>query len=566
MIKKISALAISAVVIISMFFSSNVYASNMDIWDGSEDKSWYDTTNPKSKYQLTTAEELAGLARLVHDDVDFNGVTFELMNDIDLNNIDWMPIGGSIDGEILSGVTFEGNGHVIYNMKQSSTGWFGGFFGWIEQCQIQNLGIENVDINTTGCEVGDLVGSMIDSSIYRCYTTGNINVSGDPNIDIGDAIDGLVGQYYCETDTVSAMISESYSSVNITATIPGQYGGLIAWVSTYNNSTFTIRDCYYSGDLLVSDGESQTGGIVGLAATIVGFGFPDLPSGEYTIENCYVSGSVKNTGDVSFSTGIALIDGVVDNCYWRNDLHIEGVSQSKWDKNTGSFIPGDNSLTTNSEAKAIEEMKANNFMETLNNNRTIPVWGLLRNNERELFPVLGWQLKFHLADYSEVDKAIAQKPVDLTLYTEESITNLDNAINSVVVGKTADEQSIVDGYAQIIIEAIEQLDYKEADYTLVDAALARIPSDLSIYTEASVNSLIKARDSVVRNKKIIEQETVNNYANQINKAVDSLIKKNTNTSTSLSPKTGDETNVTILYAGIIISISGILIMIKRKSR
>ncbi|HBI26275.1 MAG TPA: hypothetical protein DDY25_00885, partial [Peptococcaceae bacterium] len=51
-----------------------------------------------------------------------------------------------------------------------------------------------------------------------------------------------------------------------------------------------------------------------------------------------------------------------------------------------------------------------------------------------------------------------------------------------------------------------------ADYTKVDEALAVIPSDLSIYTDATANAVIAARDAVLRGKIIDEQDLVDSWA------------------------------------------------------
>ena len=42
---------------------------------------------------ITTAEELAGLAKAVNLGTDFKGITIKLAADIDLANFEWAPIG-----------------------------------------------------------------------------------------------------------------------------------------------------------------------------------------------------------------------------------------------------------------------------------------------------------------------------------------------------------------------------------------------------------------------------------------------------------------------------------------
>ena len=66
---------------------------------------------------------------------------------------------------------------------------------------------------------------------------------------------------------------------------------------------------------------------------------------------------------------------------------------------------------------------------------------------------------------------------------------------------------------------------RPADYTKVDEAIAKIPSDLSVYTEETVNALNVAKDAVVRNKRVTEQAVVNGYAKEIEAAISGLTYK-----------------------------------------
>ena len=54
------------------------------IWDGTADVSWYDAS--AQAYNLTTAEQLAGLAQLVNNGNAFAGKTITLGADIFLND------------------------------------------------------------------------------------------------------------------------------------------------------------------------------------------------------------------------------------------------------------------------------------------------------------------------------------------------------------------------------------------------------------------------------------------------------------------------------------------------
>ena len=66
---------------------------------------------------------------------------------------------------------------------------------------------------------------------------------------------------------------------------------------------------------------------------------------------------------------------------------------------------------------------------------------------------------------------------------------------------------------------------RPADYTKVDEAIAKIPTDLSVYTDESVKVLNDATAAVIRNKRVTEQAVVDGYADAINKAVEGLVFK-----------------------------------------
>ena len=66
---------------------------------------------------------------------------------------------------------------------------------------------------------------------------------------------------------------------------------------------------------------------------------------------------------------------------------------------------------------------------------------------------------------------------------------------------------------------------KDADYSAVEAAKAKVPDDLSVYTEESVAKLQIALDAVIEGKKEDEQATVDAWAKAIEAAVAGLEKK-----------------------------------------
>lgn len=129
------------------------------------------------------------------------------------------------------------------------------------------------------------------------------------------------------------------------------------------------------------------------------------------------------------------------------------------------------------------------------------------------------------ADYSTVDAALAKVSNDLSIYTEESIQPLQTAINSVESGKTILDQAEVDGWAAAIENALAGLQVRKADYSKVEEAIKKIPVDLSLYTDASVKALEDAKNSVVTERPVTEQESVDGYAKKIEAAIAGLTYK-----------------------------------------
>lgn len=173
------------------------------------------------------------------------------------------------------------------------------------------------------------------------------------------------------------------------------------------------------------------------------------------------------------------------------------------------------------------------------------------------------------ADYTKVDEVIATVPTNLEIYTQESITKLNDAINAVIRNKRVTEQEVVDGYAIGIENAIKGLVIKSADYTIVEEAISAIPSDLNIYTEETVKVLNDAKAAVVYGLDITKQEEVNAMAKVIKEAVAGLKLKADNNSgkdeVNSSPDTGDAINFVPIMLLLILS-GGLGIQVLRRKR
>ena len=170
------------------------------------------------------------------------------------------------------------------------------------------------------------------------------------------------------------------------------------------------------------------------------------------------------------------------------------------------------------------------------------------------------------ADYAKVDAAIA-KVNALNKDEYKDFAAVEAAVKAVVRGKNITEQSEVDAMAKAIEDAIAALQYKDADYTKVDAAIAKANAlDKDEYKDfAAVEAAVKA---VVRGKNVTEQSEVDKMAKTIEDAIAALEKKPASTkpgTSDKSPQTGDSSNLA-LWIALLFASGGAAIAITAISR
>ena len=129
-------------------------------------------------------------------------------------------------------------------------------------------------------------------------------------------------------------------------------------------------------------------------------------------------------------------------------------------------------------------------------------------------------LQYKGADYTKVDEAIA-KANALNKYDYKDFSGVDSAVNAVVRGKNITEQSEVDAMAKVIEDAIAALQYKGADYTKVDEAIAKANA-LNKDDYKDFSGVDSAVNAVVRGKNITEQSEVDAMAKAIEDAIAAL--------------------------------------------
>ena len=509
--KKLLSLLLALCLVMALVPITAFAADTMDTWDGTADTSWYDEN--KTEFHLQTAEQLAGMAKLVNDNTaNFKDKTVYLDNDLDLGGHEWISIGngantawGSFQG------IFDGQSHVVYNLysheglksenKDNNNNLYrNGLFGAIYNATVQNLGIENADIvipmnDTSTYGKGILVDWMTDSTIKNCYTTGSITGGSYIEKFIGGIAGFLNG---------NNSISQCYSTAAITGNYDGEYyaeqeGGLEpmdCWdslggiVGASYTGQVTISDCWFGGEIVVNSIQAPVGGIIGFGQGV-------------SMVNCLVA--TKGIGN----------DGLENTC-WLGYVVNTDAKNCFWpaDDRYGSNVS--NEQSGNSAGTATNDFNSDDVLVGLQANAGSDVEWVSGIGH----PTFVWDANNIPADYTTVDAAIG-KVNALNKDEYKDFTAVEAAVNAVVRGKNITKQSEVDAMAKAIEDAIAALQYKDADYTKVDAAIAKANA-LNKDNYKDFSAVEAAVNAVVRDKNITEQSAVNAMAQDIEKAIAAL--------------------------------------------
>ena len=537
-------------------------------WDGSIATAFAGGTGTESDpYQIANGAELAYLASSVNSGETYTGKNFVLTASIDLNGLPWTPIGNSFSDALLEGSNyrifagnFDGNGYTISNVSIGSEtapleadvfGLFGATAGKISNLNLDTVSIHGIaKIASIGAVIG-FAGGLVGYSggyIENCHVTGlTMDMSAPSNVYAAAyCVGGLVG-VLDETQlinecSVSGSITEkagkgsiggligelgkaakiTYSRSDVTVNVKADsrgganVGGFIGKGNGKTDAERIIRNCYATGNVT---GGAYTGGFAGglwglnikncyasgnvsqAAAAMASFVGTDASDPNYygSITSCFAIGSV--TGSSPFRYAFAMQDATkrseITNCYFAEE---------------NSSIKNQNESAA---AKPQEEMKTEDFAAALNNGDNSNGWSFVNGQV-----LCGAEP----ADYSAVDAALDKIPADLTAYTDESIKTLSAAAEAVIRGKVIAKQAEVDAMAAAIERAISDLVFKPADYTAVDAAIAKANA-LNENDYIDFSAVKAALEAVVRGKNITEQFEVDAMAKAIEDAIAVLVKK-----------------------------------------
>lgn len=558
------------------------------------------TGTQEDPWLITSQEDLIALAEFLSSG---NAETFDTENagvgnchgyyfkqtaDIDLTGVTWEPIGYS--GSYYFAGNYDGGGHSITNAvstgKVDPDGFAtAGIFGWVAFGSVENLHVKNANFVATGQNnysyVGGIAGVCYGSSIKNCsvensslesrrnnnnncagsivgYSTGGTfekcaaennqirtmaygggfvgEVDDDPDYGVGNST-------FTNCYTANCSISSKTDDVQGVSLVGGFAGEM-------TDSRLTIQNSYVYQATLSTEGTA----VPGIKATGV---FAGHLWGNSTIDdrNCYYGacGTTENAGKASEKTEEDFKNGTVA------ELLGEAFAQAgDYPKFNG---PADYSSVDAAIAKANalnkDEYKDFSAVETAINSvvrgKSLAEQAKVDTMAKAIEDAIA-ALQYKDADYTKVDEAIA-KANALNKDNYKDFTAVEAAVNAVVRDKNITKQSEVDAMAKAIEDAIVALQYKDADYTKVDEAIAKANAlKKDDYKDFSgVEAAVKA---VVRGKNITEQSEVDKMAKDIEDAIAALEKKPASTKAGASdkgPRTGDTSNLALWFALLFVS-------------
>ena len=418
----------------------------------------------------------------------------------------------------------------------------------IEYCQ--NKGNFSITKDVSSFQMGGIAGLAENSTVQYCVNTGDMT-SWTP------CTGGIVGQLYNNSKIINC-----YSTGKMVPLGKGttDFGGIAGIVGAGTE----IRHCYFAGEMDLSQYTATTpykrlGGIAGGVSSNT----PVFENNYFVeTENIPACFKYQNAGTEKTLDSMKTEDffNEITAAGGNYRFNSNGTPLLPAPKYTVSFVvtPAElanvvikvngqevaNPVNLEAGTYTVEVSAAN--CEVSNSNITITADTATHTQTIAM--------TYLPADYTKVDEAIA-KANALNKDNYKDFTAVEAAVNSVVRDKNITEQSEVDAMAKAIEDAIAALQYKDADYTKVDEAIAKANAlKKDDYKDFSgVEAAVKA---VVRGKNITEQSEVDKMAKDIEAAIAALEKKPASTKAGASdkgPRTGDTSNLALWFALLFVS-------------
>lgn len=513
-----------------------------NIWDGSIASAFAGGTGTaENPYQIATGSQLAYLASSVNNGETYAGKNFVLTADIDLNGLPWTPIANAFSDALFGGSDYrifagnlDGQGYTVSNVAIGSEkvplesdvfGLFGVTEGKISNLHLNTVSIHGIAKNVSGYVIG-LAGGLIGSasgSVENCHVTGLTMTMTVPDSGWAVAywIGGLVGALDAE------QIDEcSVSGKIIEKSGKGSIGGLIGELGKASKITYSRADValnvkadYYGG--------ANVGGFIGK-----GNGKSDT---ETVIRNCYATGNVTGGAYTGGFTGS--ISGLnIKNCYATGDVSGAVASMASF---AGTDGPNMNYYGSIINCYATGEVTG----------KAAYMYAFAMQNATPRSEITNCYFSDANSKLKNSNESSVAKPLD-----EMKTESFADALNA---GDKSNGWVFVNGKALGGAEP--------ADYSAIEKALKTVPSDLTVYTDESVAALNKAIDGVIQGKAAVNQAAVDAMAKAIEDAIAALEKKPVKMAVQL-PQTGDDSNLALWAALLLVSGAAICTMIAGKKK
>ena len=469
----------------------------------------------------------------------------------------------------------------IVGLAQNSTGQYCAYTG---------------DMTSWAPCTGGIVGQLYDASkIINCYSTGEMVPLGNGTTDFG-GIAGIVG---AGTEIRHCYFAGGMDLSQYTATKPykrlgGIAGGVSSDTPVFGNNYFVqtenVPACFKYQDagtektldfMKTEDFFNEittAGGNYRLNSN----GTPILPAPKYAVSFVVTPADLANVvikvngqavaNPVDLEAGAYTVEVSADNCEVFNlNITITADTATHTQTIAMTYLPADYTKVDEAIAKANALNKDNykdfSAVETAVN-AVVRDKNITEQSEVDAMAQVIEDaiiaLQYKDADYTKVDAAIA-KANALNKGNYKDFSGVETAVKAVVRDKNITEQSEVDAMAKAIEDAITALQYKDADYTRVDAAIARANAlNKNDYKDFSgVECAIRA---VARGKNITQQAEVDAMAKAIEDALAALQYKDANKTTQPTPapattatprytipQTGDTSNPALLVVLMFVS-------------
>ena len=476
----------------------------------------------------------------------------------------------------------------------------GGIVGLAQNSTVQYCANTGDMISWTPC-TGGIVGQLYqDSKISNCYSTGKMVPLGNGTADFG-GIAGIVG---AGTEIRHCYFAGEMDLSQYTATTPykrigGIAGGVSSDTPVFENNHFAetenVPACFKYQDagteksLEYMKTEDFFNEITAAGGNyrFNSNGTPLLPAPKYTVSFVVTPAELTNivikvngqdvANPVDLEAGTYTVEVSADNCEVFNlNITITADTATHTQTIAMTYLPADYTKVDAAIAKANALNKDNykdfsaveTAVNTVVRDKNITEQSGVDAMAKAIEDAIAG-LQYKDADYTKVDAAIA-KANALNKDNYKDLSAVEAAVNAVARNKNITEQSGVDAMAKAIEDAITGLQYKDADYTNVDAAIAKANAlNKNDYKDFSaVEVAVKA---VVRGKNITEQSGVDKMAKTIEDAIAALEKKPASTKLGTSdknPQTGDTSNlalwIALLFVGGGVAIGTTVISRKKK--